>query len=74
MEDVELENVPQTQLDNRMAKAHYGLALAYQELGMNTALMQEFRILETLDKNLAKRLMDTFPHINFSCRPLRGCP
>ena len=61
-------------LDNRMAKAHYGLALAYQELGMNTALMQEFRILETLDKSLAKRLMDTFPRINFACRPLRGCP
>jgi Flp pilus assembly protein TadD len=63
-----------TALDNRMAKAHYGLALTYQELGMNTALMQEFRTLETLDKSLAKRLMETFPHINFSCRPLRGCP
>jgi tetratricopeptide (TPR) repeat protein len=63
-----------TALDNRMAKAHYGLALAYQELGMTNLLMQEYRILENLDKKLAKRLTETFPQINFSCRPLRGCP
>lgn len=62
------------QINNNMAKAHYGLALSYQELGMISAMMDEFRILETLDKTLAKKLMQTFPQINFSCRVLRGCP
>ena len=63
-----------TTLDPRMAKAHYGLSLAYQELGMNTQLMEEYRILETLDKSLAKKLAQTFPQFNFSCRLIRGCP
>jgi hypothetical protein len=57
-----------------MAKAHYGLALAYQELGMHESLLQEYRVLETLDKSLAKKLVVTFPRFNFSCRLLRGCP
>jgi hypothetical protein len=61
-------------LDTRMAKAHYGLALAYQELGMHESLLQEYRVLETLDKSLAKKLVVTFPRFNFSCRLLRGCP
>lgn len=63
-----------TTLNSGMAKAHYGLALAYQELGMTAALMDEYRVLETLDKNLAKRLVDTFPQFDFSCHLLRGCP
>jgi Tfp pilus assembly protein PilF len=44
-----------------MAKAHYGLALAYQELGRQDGLMEEYRILENLDRSLAKQLSQTFP-------------
>ena len=44
-----------------MSKAHYGLALAYQELGREDGLMEEYRILERLDRNLAKQLSQTFP-------------
>ena len=50
-----------------MAKAHYGLALAYQELGKNDALIAEFRILQTLDANLAKKLSQAFPESNLPC-------
>jgi tetratricopeptide (TPR) repeat protein len=63
-----------TVLSPTMAKAHYGLSLAYQELGMETQLTQEYRILERLDSSLAKRLAQTFPQYNFSCRLTRGCP
>ena len=63
-----------TALDPQMAKAHYGLSLAYQELGLTTQLLQEYRILETLDKTLAKKLVQTFPQFNFSCRASLGCP
>ena len=63
-----------TALAPRMAKAHYGLSLAYQELGMTDALLEEYRILETLDKSLARKLVQTFPQFNFSCRLVRGCP
>lgn len=63
-----------TTLAPRMAKAHYGLSLAYQELGNTTALMEEYRILESLDKSLAKKLAQTFPQFNFSCRLVQGCP
>jgi tetratricopeptide (TPR) repeat protein len=61
-------------LEPKMAKAHFGLSLAYQELGMTSALMDEYRILERLDRNLAKKLAQTFPQFNFSCRLIRGCP
>jgi tetratricopeptide (TPR) repeat protein len=61
-------------LEPGMAKAHFGLSLAYQELGMTTELMAEYRILETLDRSLAKKLAQTFPQFNFSCRLVRGCP
>jgi tetratricopeptide (TPR) repeat protein len=63
-----------TTLEPQMAKAHYGLSLAYQELGNNVGLMEEYRILEKLDKSLAKKLAQTFPQFNFSCRAMRGCP
>ena len=63
-----------TVLSPTMAKAHYGLSLAYQELGMESQLMEEYRILERLDQTLAKRLAQTFPQYNFSCRLTRGCP
>jgi tetratricopeptide (TPR) repeat protein len=62
-------------LDPKMAKAHFGLSLAYQELGDTRGVLEQYRILETLDKSLARKLMDTFPQYNFSCRGLlRGCP
>ncbi len=51
-----------------LAKAHYGLALAYQELGDEKAVVAEFRILETLDRGLARKLADTFPEFNLPCR------
>jgi tetratricopeptide (TPR) repeat protein len=50
-----------------MAKAHYGLALAYQELGKDDLLIAEFRILQTLDTNLAKKLAQAFPESNLPC-------
>lgn len=53
-----------------MAKAHYGLALAYQELGKLDALVAEYRILETLDRSLAKKLADT---VNLACRVAPFC-
>ena len=61
-------------LQPRMAKAHYGLGLAYQELGMEKQLMEEYRVLENLDHALAKKLAQTFPQYNFSCRVVKGCP
>jgi hypothetical protein len=63
-----------TTLQPAMAKAHYGLSLSYQELGMESQLMEEYRILERLDRNLAKKLAQTFPQYNFTCRLARGCP
>jgi len=63
-----------TTLNPNMAKAHYGLSLAYQELGNTSALLDEYRILERLDKVLARKLAQTFPQYNFSCRLIRGCP
>jgi hypothetical protein len=63
-----------TTLNPRMAKAHYGLSLAYQELGQTSGVLEEYRILETLDRSLARKLAQTFPQINFSCRLVQGCP
>ncbi|HEU4434579.1 MAG TPA: tetratricopeptide repeat protein [Pyrinomonadaceae bacterium] len=57
-----------TTLNPQMAKAHYGLSLAYQELGNQKGLLDEYRILERLDSNLAKKLAATFPEYNFPCR------
>jgi tetratricopeptide repeat protein len=61
-------------LSPQMAKAHYGLSLAYQELGNTNALLEEYRVLERLDKLLARKLAQTFPQYNFSCRLAQGCP
>jgi tetratricopeptide (TPR) repeat protein len=63
-----------TVLQPTMAKAHYGLSLAYQELNNTSGVLEEYKILETLDKSLAKKLAQTFPQYNFSCRLVRGCP
>ncbi|HKS09170.1 MAG TPA: tetratricopeptide repeat protein [Pyrinomonadaceae bacterium] len=61
-------------LEPRMAKAHYGLTLAYQELGQSQGVIEHYRILERLDKNLARKVAMTFPQYNFSCRQVQGCP
>ena len=50
-----------------LAKAHYGLALCYQEMDKQDLLLEEFRILQTLDAQLAKKLSDTFPEFNLPC-------
>ena len=63
-----------TILHPEMAKAHYGLSLAYQELGDEKGVLEQYRILERLDKSLAKKLAQTFPQYNFSCRRTQGCP
>jgi hypothetical protein len=63
-----------TALQPHMAKGHYGLSLAYQELGMDKQLIDEYRILQNLDSTLAKKLAQTFPQYNFSCRVVQGCP
>jgi cytochrome c-type biogenesis protein CcmH/NrfG len=63
-----------TTLSPQMAKAHYGLSLAYQETGNTNGLLQEHRILERLDRSLARKLEQTFPQYNFSCRLAVGCP
>jgi YD repeat-containing protein len=56
-----------------MAKAHYGLALSYQELGKQDGLIEEYRILQTLDRALAKKLSTTFPEFNLPCRATPFC-
>lgn len=63
-----------TVIQPRMAKAHYGLGLAYQELGMTSQMMDEYRIIESLDRSLARKFAQTFPQFNFTCRLIRGCP
>lgn len=55
----------------KMAKAHYGLALAYQEMGKQDLLLEEYRVLQTLDAQLAKKLSDTFPEFNLPCNGRR---
>lgn len=50
-----------------MAKAHYGLALAYQDMGKQDLLLEEYRILQTLDSGLARKLSDSFPEFNLPC-------
>jgi tetratricopeptide (TPR) repeat protein len=50
------------------AKAHYGLAMAYQELGDKAGVAEEYRILQTLDKNLAKRIPKTFSDVSLPCK------
>lgn len=61
-------------LEPNMAKAHYGLTLAYQELGQSQGVIEHYRILERLDKTLARKVALTFPQYNFSCRQVQGCP
>ncbi|SRR6266496_796686 len=62
-----------TGLDPKMAKAHFGLGMAYQELSENNSVVEEYRILEHLDKDLAKRLAQTFRDNNLGCRIAELC-
>jgi Flp pilus assembly protein TadD len=42
------------------AKAHYGLAMAYKELSDQRGVVEEYKILQTLDPGLAKEFAKTF--------------
>ncbi|HEV8366376.1 MAG TPA: tetratricopeptide repeat protein [Pyrinomonadaceae bacterium] len=57
-----------TALQPAMTKAHYGLGLAYLELGQADAATTEVRVLETLDKNLARQLAAASPSRSYTCR------
>jgi len=54
-----------------MAKAHLGLGLSYLELGQPDAQLVEVRILEKLDKKLAKQLTAASPRVN--CGRFTAC-
>jgi len=56
-----------TSLDPKMAKAHFALGMAYQELMENNFMLEEYRILELQDKNLANRLAKSFRDNNSGC-------
>jgi len=62
-----------TILEPRMAKAHYGLGITYMELGQPDASVNEVRILERLDKNLAKQLTGNSPRLKDPCRNSMVC-
>ena len=62
-----------TSLDPKMAKAHFGLGMAYQELMENNLVTAEYRILELLDKDLAKKLAKTFRDNNSGCWTKEFC-
>lgn len=66
--DAETNFKKATVLGPEMAKAHYGLALTYQELGRHDALIEVYRKLQSLDKNLADQLSKSFPEFNLPCR------
>jgi len=57
-----------TLLQPNMSKAHFGLGLAYQELGKGDGLVEQYRILQRLDSNLAKQLAQAFPDYNLPCK------
>jgi len=52
----------------KLAKAHYGLGLSLLELGMSDASIAEVKILENLDKHLARQLAAATPQVNYTCR------
>jgi len=54
-----------------MPKAHLGLGLSYLELGQPDAQLVEVRILEKLDKKLAKQLTAASPRVN--CGRFTAC-
>jgi len=60
-----------TTLAPAMAKAHLGLGLCYLELNQPDAQLVEVRILEKLDKKLAKQLSAASPQVN--CGRFSAC-
>ena len=56
------------QISPDMAKAHYGLALAYQQLEDAKGVIEEYRLLQTLDRELARQLARAFPAFDFPCK------
>ncbi len=60
-----------TTLAPDMAKAHLGLGLCYLELNQPDAQLVEVRILEKLDKKLAKQLLAASPQVN--CGRFTAC-
>jgi len=62
-----------TVLRPNMAKAHYGLGLAYQGLGRLDDVTAEIRILENLDRGLARQLSERPPESNLPCGVSRLC-
>lgn len=62
-----------TSLDPKMAKAHFGLAMTYYLLMENNSVIEEHRILELLDKDLAKKLAITFRDNSAGCWIKRFC-
>jgi TolA-binding protein len=56
-----------------MPKAHYGLAMTYVELRNNDELLREYRILQKLDRDLAKKVAQSFPEFNLPCRVAPHC-
>jgi tetratricopeptide (TPR) repeat protein len=62
-----------TVLHPNLAKAHYGLALAYEGLGKFDEVSAELRILETLDRGLARKLTERTSESNLPCRVARLC-
>lgn len=60
-----------TTLAPDMAKAHLGLGLSYVELDQPNAQLVEVRILEKLDKKLAKQLSAASPQVN--CGRFTAC-
>jgi tetratricopeptide (TPR) repeat protein len=55
-------------LQPTMAKAHYGLGLTLLEMGQPDAVTKIIRVLENLDKTMARNLSRASPTISFSCR------
>jgi Tfp pilus assembly protein PilF len=45
------------QIKPKYAQAHYALGLSYLKLGDKNSALKEFRILKTLDQNLADELI-----------------
>ena len=61
------------QISPAMAKAHYGLALAYQELDNSKGVIEEYRLLERLDRDMAKQLARAFPAFDLPCHAGASC-
>lgn len=61
------------QISPDLGKAHYGLALAYQELEDVAGVIEQYRILQGLDGDLAKQLARAFPVFDLPCHAGAAC-